>query len=162
MEQEATQSINTFPYGKNEDPFVPLYRTFFSYKGQSETLADLQDRLTALEQENLDLKTEISSLRNELDTHADFFGRDLALMRQRMAAIEHKSRSGKTISHIEAIASHLADKRCSGLPPAMTYKEAAHVLGLTTKRIVQLKHLIEDDDRFIVDRKGKKVIIRLR
>lgn len=161
MDTIIADGINTFPYGENvslEDQLITL------------TYGQLQDLIVRAVQEGIQpLQDEVAQLRDEnakrkkdLEESQIFFGRDLALMRQRMSKIEHKEPLDRTTKlHLDEIAARLMDLEIAGRPPSMSHREVAALLGLTRGRVSQLRLAIAKDGRFRIEAKGKKRLICL-
>ena len=72
------------------------------------------------------------------------------------------SRTEKTSQHLDKLAAHLMKKGEAKRFPAIGFKEASQLLGITKRRVSQLQPTIKADGRFIIQTHGKTLYIQLR
>lgn len=110
-----------------------------------ETIA-LQEKIESLISDVALLKTELGDMWTKLSL-------DIAHDRQRISKLEGVERpSIKAEDYIERIYAYLLTSKQQG----MTYRQAAKILGISTRRIQQLKKRFENDQRFVIARHPRK------
>lgn len=90
--------------------------------------------------------------------------KSLMLHRERLDKLSNpKKQPGteKTASHLDELQLHLQAIKRTGAYAAVDFKEAARVLKLSKRRLIQLRPVIEADERFTIQKRGRKLYICL-
>lgn len=121
------------------------------------TVTSQGDELTALRDSMETQKLVIAELEKRAFDHIKTVMENLNQLRAKKAAPTEK-----TSPHLDKLAAHLMKKREAKQFPAIGFKEASQLLGISKRRVSQLQPTIKADGRFIVQAHGKTLYIQLR
>jgi len=165
QDTKVHESINSFPLEENgypncENPasILPYSTgTFFELDNVDllQLVRDLQDRCDRQDAELSALRNKIDSLEKQqlIDLNRTY-GFVLERTKSRNAAT-----TDKTVSHLDELQLYLQAIKRRGAYAAVDFKEAARVLKLSKRRLLQLRPTIEADNRFAIQkRRGKHYI----
>lgn len=134
---------------------VPPQITLLLQRLVAEAVAPLAERIEALEEEN-------RALEADLEEFNDLRALEIAQNRRRISTLEEPNvppPTAKTLDHLDHLAKEMKESRTRQL----SVTRAAKILGLSPKRVHQLRPLIEHDKRFnIVDDPHHKQRLMIR
>ena len=172
---------NGYPDCENPAPILPYSTgTFFDLDNLDllQLVRDLQDRCDRQESEIASLKEMIAEQKQDYESIASVDKereKEFSLLNEhlvktiiRVSVLERELKAKKaaptekTSPHLDKLAARLMKKREAKQFPAIGFKEASQLLGISKRRVSQLQPTIKADGRFIVQAHGKTLYIQLR
>jgi len=174
MEEIPTASINSFgpmPEASVVPPEEPVFILTARQLQEVITRAirPLEDELSKLRADQARDREEMAALieakREENIQEFNGIYKSLMLHRGKLDELSNpKKQPGteKTASHLDSLETHLRAQKKLNRPASINYVAAGKLLGLSRRRVSQLRPIIERDSRFLIHVSGKKTLICLR
>ncbi|HQB07757.1 MAG TPA: hypothetical protein PK712_07840 [Rectinema sp.] len=170
---EGLQAIKIFPYEDQDSRFS----NFLALSNQdiAALICGLQEKVDRLQEDRERDREEIESLRSQIASVDKEREKEFSLLNEhlvktiiRVSVLERELKAKKaaptekTSPHLDKLAARLMKKREAKQFPAIGFKEASQLLGISKRRVSQLQPTIKADGRFIVQAHGKTLYIQLR
>ena len=168
QDTKVHETINSFPLEENVCPDCENPASILPYSTRTFLALDTVDLLQLIRglQDRCDRQdAEIASLKEMLSSEVERVCIELVTDRKRIVALERhpdkQPATEKTTDHLDVLQLYLRSIKRTGAYVAVDFKEAARVLKLSKRRLLQLRPTIEADNRFTIQKRSGKNYICL-